>query len=230
MNLRDTWPANLYRVIARPVRAAASARRIMAAFGYWRSVRRREAVNGMGRAIPWFTYPAVEYLEQFDFGAKTVFEYGAGNSTLFWCERAARVVSVENSPEWHARLRPRLPANGVLHLVDDPARYPRCLAEGTEMFDVIVIDGIERRACCAEAVRKLRPGGIIILDNADWHQHSAAVLRSAGLLGVEFFGFGPINDYTWMTAVYFHPDFNFPRRDALAAHGIGGLRHEETRA
>lgn len=230
MNLRRTWPAGIYRLIARPLRATLAARRILGAFGYWRSVRRREAVNAAGAPTPWFTFPAIEYLEQFDFSTKRVFEFGAGNSTLFWCARAARVVSVENSPEWHARLRLRLPANGELHLVEDPARYPRVIGERDDQFDVIVIDGIERRRCCEEALRKLRPGGMIILDNADWHQHSAHVLRSAGLLGVEFFGLGPINDYTWMTAVFFHRDFEFPRRHARVSHGIGGLQQEEALA
>ncbi len=231
MNLRDTWAANVYRFVARPIRAAAAARRILAAFGYWRSARRREAVDGSGRATPWFTYPAIEYLEQFDFRSKSVFEFGSGNSTLFWCERALRVTSVENSPAWYDRIRLRMPDNGALHLVAEPLQYSRFLSEQEEMFDVIVVDGIERRECCVEAVRKLRPGGMIILDNVDWHQHSAAVLQTAGLLGVEFFGFGPINDYTWCTAVFFHREFDIPRRlDHRVAHGIGGLQQEEVRA
>ena len=34
-------------------------------------------------------------------------------------------------------------------------------------FDFILIDGAERNACIRAATRKVRPGGWIVLDNAD---------------------------------------------------------------
>lgn len=197
-------------------------------FGYARSVRREEPLDGEGREIPWFTYPAIEYLNQLDFSDRTVFEFGAGNSSLYWSRRAARVVSIEHNRAWFARLRPRLPANHELHLIEDPAAYPQALARQPDRFDVIVIDGIERRACCAAAVAQLRPGGLLILDNSDWHHRCAGVLREAGLLEVDFAGFGPINGYTWTTSLFFHREFAFRARgDRQPRHGIGSLPHRE---
>jgi hypothetical protein len=197
-------------------------------FGHASSVRRGEPVDGAGREIPWFTYPAIEYLSQLDFSGKTVFEFGAGHSSVFWSRRAARVVSVEHDRTWHERLRARLPASHELHLIEDPAAYPQALAQRSERFDVIVVDGIERRACCAAAVARLQPGGLVILDNADWHHRCAAVLRAADLLEVDFAGFGPINGYTWTTSLFFHRAFAFRSREAhQPLHGIGSLPHRE---
>jgi hypothetical protein len=200
-------------------------------FAHARSVRWREPRDAAGREIPWFTYPAIEYLSQLDFSGKTVFEFGAGNSSLFWSRCAARVVSVEHDRTWCERLRGRLPAGHELVLVEDPASYVQVLTQRAEQFDVIVVDGIERRACCVAAVKHLRRGGLLILDNADWHHRCAAGLRGAGLLEVDFAGFGPVNGYTWTTSLFFHRDFAFPCRDDYQPrHGIGSLpvREEES--
>jgi len=225
MNAPPSWLRRTYRGAARPWRALLSAWRILhRGYGHTRSVFRQEAVDGDNREIPWFTYPALEYLRQLDFSAKAVFEFGAGNSTVFWSRRAARVVSVDHSPAWCERIRSRLGANAELHLVENPENYPRLLTERSELFDVIVVDGIERPACCAEAVKKLRPGGLIILDNSDRDFHCAAVLREAGLLEVDMSGFGPIVGFTWTTSFFFHREFDFPPRQShQPAPGIGSL-------
>jgi hypothetical protein len=196
--------------------------------GHLGSVRRREPVDAAGREIPWFTYPAIEYLERLDFRHRSVFEFGAGNSTLYWGRRAARVVSIEHNRTWHDRLRPRLSAGQELVLAEDPAAYVRALEDRVEEFDVIVVDGIERQACCHAALTRLRRGGFVILDNADWHQRSAAVLREAGLIEVDFSGFGPVNGYTWTTSLFLHREYAPLYREGLQpAHGIGGLHQVE---
>jgi hypothetical protein len=45
-------------------------------YGHLQSVRVRESIDGSGEAVPWYTYPAIEFLKQFDFTEKSVFEYG----------------------------------------------------------------------------------------------------------------------------------------------------------
>ena len=49
-----------------------------------KSVVAQRPVDADGRPLPWYTYPAIEYLEQLDFRDRTVFEFGSGASTLFW--------------------------------------------------------------------------------------------------------------------------------------------------
>lgn len=215
--------------VLRPWRAKWSAARILSRdFGHGRSVRQGEPVDGEGREIPWFTYPAIAHLDQWDLRDKTVFEFGAGNSTLYWCRQGAQVVSVESNRDWYERVRSRLPAGAELFYETEPANYVQRLAARPESFDVIVIDGIERRAGCRAALAKLRPGGVVILDNSDWHCHCAAVLRAGGLLEVDFAGFGPINSYTWTTSLFFHRDHAFPHKEAhQPVHGIGALLERE---
>lgn len=225
MSSQPSWLRRIHAKTTRPWRAILSVWRILhSGYGHTRSARRHESVDGDDREIPWFTYPAIEYLRQLDFSAKTVFEFGAGHSTIFWSNQAARFVSVENSPAWYERIRARVGPNVELHLVEAPEDYSRLLTGRSELFDVIVVDGIERQACCIAAINKLRPGGLIILDNSDRDYPCAAFLRKAGLLEVDMSGFGPINGYTWTTSFFFHREFAFsPRQDRQPMPGIGSL-------
>lgn len=218
--------ARLRRALEPWLNALALWRILRSGYGYKLSVRRHEPLDAAGREIPWITYPALEYLKQLDFSAKSVFEFGAGNSTIYWSRQAARVTSVESSRQWFERVRPRLGANCELHLVEDLQRYPRFITEQDGEFDVVVIDGMERRACAREAVKKLRRGGMILLDNSDWHSGAAAVLRGSGLIEVDMTGFGPIAGFTTTTSFFFHREFAFPQRhDRQPVHGTGSLPH-----
>jgi hypothetical protein len=51
-------------------------------YGHLKSVQRGYPVNASGHAIPWFSYPAIEFITQFDMQEMTVFEFGAGQSTF----------------------------------------------------------------------------------------------------------------------------------------------------
>ena len=72
-------------------------------FALERSVDEKVCIDKNGNPIPWYTYPAIEYLSQFDFSDKTVFEFGCAYSSVFWAERAKKVISVEDNPIWYAR-------------------------------------------------------------------------------------------------------------------------------
>ena len=85
-----------YRFVPRGVLAIAKTLAAMRAFNrnhaVYRSLRRDEPVDTSGARVPWFTYPAIDYLAAFDFSDRVLFEYGAGQSTLYWATRFKRVV------------------------------------------------------------------------------------------------------------------------------------------
>ncbi len=179
-------------------------------FGHARSTKTRFPVDCKGAPLPWYTYPAIEYLSQLDLRDKTVFEFGSGNSSLFWAARAKQVVSIENDPAWHTEVSKRKPANLDLRLVQNKEDYMGSLRGEPTSFDIVVVDGSHRAACAAEAVLRLKPGGIIVLDNSDWFQKASAALRQSGLIQVDMKGFGPINGYAWCTTLFFHREFHTP--------------------
>jgi hypothetical protein len=160
------------------------------------------ATNARGAAIPWYTYPAIEYLSRFDLSTGKVFEYGSGQSSLFWAKQALEVISVEHDAGWFERIKTRVPANNRLFLKTDPDSYVSLIETFGHRFEVIVIDGRFRTRCAEIAPRFLADGGLLVFDNADWYPRTAALLRQQGLFQIDFNGFGPINAYSWTTSVF----------------------------
>jgi predicted O-methyltransferase YrrM len=75
-------------------------------------------------------------------------------------------------------------------------------------FDAIIIDSAANRLHLAQsAVRVLKPGGFIILDNSDWFPNAARVLREADLIQVDFHDFRPQHHYRCTTSLFMHATF-----------------------
>jgi Methyltransferase domain len=165
------------------------------ASGHFRSSMRGRAEDPKGRPRPWYTYPAVDYLETFDFSDCDVCEFGSGQSTLWWADRCKRLVAVEESEDWYRRVAPRvrhLP-NVEYHLEATPDRYAAKPAD--QEFDVVVIDGGDRLACARTALQTIRPDGLVILDNSEgswgagWDHPIIDLLEEHGYARVDFHGF-----------------------------------------
>lgn len=199
----------LRRLVPGRVRMAAKACwNLERRYGHWRTAATGESVDADGSPLPWYTYPAIEYLRQFDVSNWDVFEFGSGNSTLFWAGRCRQVTAVEDDPEWHRALLAKIPPNVTYLFETDVGRYPDAVTRPGRSFDCIIIDGSFRKECAQAALEKLKRGGLMILDNSDWFPNTAALLRNAGLLQVDFHGFGPINGYSWTTSLFLSRDFN----------------------
>lgn len=192
-------------------------------YGFLRSTEENNPVDRDGKPLPLYTYPAIEYLNNLDFSECDVFEYGSGNSTVYWSGRARSVVAVENLLEWYDRIKNEIPPNARVIFADGDG-FPEAINDCSVSFDVIVIDGKGYRFDCAEeAVTKLKPGGMIILDNSDWHFQTAAYLRSKDLIQIDFSGFRPIQHFTSTTSLFLHRQFALkPRQDRQPVASIGG--------
>lgn len=193
-------------------------------FGQWRSVNERMAVDAKGLPIPWYTYPAIEYLNSFDFKNCDVFEFGSGNSSLYWAGRARSVCSVEDNQEWFQITSQRKLANQtVIHRADERG-YVKSLPEQGKQFEIIVVDGSWRKGCVVEALRCLKDGGMIVLDNSDRviEKDCGRLLRDQGLIQMDFSGFGPINGYCWSTSIFMKSP-TLLQRNFAGPTPIGGM-------
>ncbi len=189
-------------------------------YGHFRTMRERASVDREGRPLPWYTYPAIEFVKQLDFSNRDIFEYGAGYSSLFYAARCRRITSVEDNRRWFETIRPRAPANCEILWAATPEAYGGAILQYPHAFDVVIIDGSYREQCCVPALQKLKPGGMIILDNSDHHKECVAILAQADLIQVDMAGFGPQNGYVWATSFFLSREFNFqsaqPHRPTLS--------------
>ena len=184
-----------------------------------------------GNPLPWYTYPAIEYLVQFDYSEKRVFEFGCGYSSLFWANRAHSVIGIENNTQWfvkwqHYFHRPNL----SIRFIPEDKLYSQAILDENGMFDVIIIDGRCRCDCVRSAITKLAPNGFIILDDSDRtntsKEYSEAIktLKENNLLQVDFYGFCPMNNYPKATSIFFSRNFNFSTLSPVQPiNGIGNL-------
>lgn len=196
-------------------------------YGHFLSSTKWSAVDKNGDPIPWFSYPAIEYIEQFDLSNKIIFEYGAGNSTLFWGKRVKKVISVEDDKNWFDKIKKVFTLDNIkLLYYPEKKAYINSINKFTESFDIIVIDGSYRMECAKVAFPKLKKGGVIILDNADWMPNITKLLRSYGLIEIDMSGFGPINPYTSVTSFFIKRDFNFTPKLNQPVGGPGSVSNK----
>jgi hypothetical protein len=161
--------------------------------------------------LPWITYPAIEFISQFDFSKCNVFEYGSGASSHYWAERCLSIVSVESDEKWYARCSNNALPNQRLLYRDSRDSYAQAIREQGMEFEVIVIDGAHRAACAEIAPLYLTSNGMIVVDNSDAFPDVITLLRSHELIEVDFSGMGPICNTAWCTSVFLKPRFNIPR-------------------
>jgi len=129
-----------------------------------------------------------ELLRPVDVGA----EWGAGNSTGWFAERTAHLTSFETNPEYFEVVRGSLAArrlgNVDLQLVafewtrdEDVCHASELLVRARAIpdasLDYVLVDTAPRSCLCAAAVAKLKPGGLFILDNANWYVPPPVTLR-----------------------------------------------------
>lgn len=175
------------------------------------------------------TYPLVDFLNQIDFSNSDVFEFGSGGSTLWWAKRAKSVTSVEYDKSWMDRLQSELPQNARIIHHPINADYARVVQQESKKFNVIVIDGAHRLSCSGIASEFLNEGGIVILDNTEWHPNSAKQLRDKGLVQIDFAGFCPLNSFPSVSSIFLHPNAAsiLSQRNQNSLIPPGGKAHPE---
>lgn len=193
-------------------------------YGQRKSIFSWKCIDKEGNAIPWYTYPAIEYLAGLDFSTSKILEFGSGASSIWWARRAESVLAVEHDKEWFTASARNSGANLKIILAENEPDY--LSATTGERFDVVIIDGIHRHRCAESISDVLAADGLVILDNSDWHPETARYLREKhDFLQVDFHGFGPINNYTWTTSLFFSRSFPCrPSAARLPGYSIGALK------
>lgn len=127
---------------------------------------------------PWLTRPMVEILDNWIRPGDWGIEWGSGRSTLWFAKRAGRLLSIEHDEVWHRRVKQQLEVaklDNVDYRFVAPSDYTK-VVEGVpeESVDFILVDGIERDRCALTAIPRLRPTGILIIDNSNWYLPSSS--------------------------------------------------------
>lgn len=168
--------------------------------------------------VPWFSYAATDFLDAYLAPHMKAFEYGSGGSTIFLAKRVHSVLSVEDDVAWFELVTRRVQEAGwgnvtlKLQPFDfknptgfESSAYFKALPDA--MFDVLIIDGSEewthvRPACFYRAEERVKPGGIIVLDDS-WRYREPR--RNNRARRVEsFVSTGPCRPGVTSTEIFFY--------------------------
>jgi predicted O-methyltransferase YrrM len=126
--------------------------------------------------LPWLGYRAIQRLDQLIEPDWKMIEFGSGLSTVWFSRRCHKVVSVEDCEEWYDKVKQDLSRHEITnvdYLFKTKNDYSSLPEYADEQFDLILVDGSDRGKCAATAVKRLKPGGYIYLDNSDKHSSAA---------------------------------------------------------
>lgn len=179
--------------------------------GWVDSVRYGLPIDEKGKPLPWFTYPSIHFIKDKLMPKQRVFEYGSGNSTLWFASQVKSVVSLEHDLKWYDKMKPSfLHFDTISYHHEDleTGNYAGRIKEFSNEFDIIVIDGRQRIECARNSIVALKSDGIIIWDNSDRdsYQEGYDFLTDSGFKRLDFWGLGPINSYAWCTSIFYRSD------------------------
>lgn len=148
---------------------------------------------------PWLAPAAIAWLDQHLRPDMRGWEWGSGRSTLWFARRLASLTSIESDVTWfeqvrsmvsglsnvdlrHIPLEHREAETYALDYAVLPANAAAIVSEPDASLDFVVVDGWYRPVCARAALSKLKPGGLLLIDNTDWkdplHVHVAQGLTA----------------------------------------------------
>jgi len=144
----------------------------------------------------WVSLPCIRWLERYLRPDMKVFEWGSGASTVYFAKRVERVVSVEHDGNWYRKTGKTMSVSGIRNVrrIYRPLNVENPKADGMVLsrtlcrsyagaiksfpdgyFDVILVDGKGRVECMSLARKKVKRGGIVILDDAERSQYRPGI-------------------------------------------------------
>lgn len=129
---------------------------------------------------PWLTPTAIKILDKTLTRQMHGLEFGSGNSTAWFAMRLGQLTSVEHNAEWHARVSRLLRALGIGNVTyllrtkdnEEYAAVAAQLADGSQ--DFVLVDGILRAECALASLSKVKPGGMLVVDDVHRYLPSAS--------------------------------------------------------
>lgn len=164
--------------------------------------------------LPFIPFSLQEFLDDRLTGHMSAFEWGSGGSTLWLAERVGSLISVEHDEEWVRRVQSSLHASKLENcqlrlLPPNPEATPSLIYNSAlieanftayvaavdqcedRSLDLVLIDGRARADCLLRAASKVKPGGMLILDDSDRERYQEAQAKLGDWERKAFWGIKP---------------------------------------
>lgn len=121
--------------------------------------------------LPWVSFNAIKRIENLLRHDWKILEFGSGMSTIWFAKRCGFLQSIEHNENWYLKISNLLRKENLtnvkydLRSTDDS--YSDLSDYEDQSFDFCLVDGINRLSCTEIALKKIKVGGFIYLDNSD---------------------------------------------------------------
>ncbi len=177
--------------------------------GWIKSFKNDVPVDNSGNPIPWFTYSIIHFLDERVDKNMTVFEYGSGNSTIWWNKRVSKVIACEHSTKWYKNIKKEI-SNNVTYMLSKQhdVEYPKMIKKCEKNIDILVIDGKKRVDCAKVGSKYLTDRGVIIWDDTHRKDYEKGIsfLSNKGFKKITFRGLKPTNSWMSETSIFYRED------------------------
>jgi hypothetical protein len=125
--------------------------------------------------LPWLPYLSVLLIEQLLKATDVGLEVGSGRSTIWFAKSTHKVISLEDNHAWFSKVQSDIATLGLsskvsLHYIEKHIGYSSFIASlNDKSLDFALIDGGDRLRATEATIPKVKKGGILIIDNANWY-------------------------------------------------------------
>lgn len=175
--------------------------------GWFQSYKNKTSVDKNGNPIPWVTYPFIDFIYERLNKEIDIFEFGSGNSTLFYATKVKSITTVEHDKQWFNKISKIIPENSkiIFQEADTDGDYCRCIKKTNKKFDIIIVDAVDRVNCIYNSLDSLSDNGIIILDDSERIDYKDGInfLINNNFRRLDFWGIAPGILFRKCTSVFY---------------------------
>lgn len=175
--------------------------------GWIKSLISGHPCDASGEPVPWMNYAVINFLQDRLNNKISLFEYGAGFSTLFYSKLVNDVTSVEYDKLWYEKILSDSPSNACIlyRSLDNLNEYTNAIVEFDKVYNVVVIDGRDRVNCAQKAFNCLSDDGVVIFDDSSRKKYQLIFPHALGLgfKMLSFEGFKPGGSKNHKTTIFY---------------------------
>lgn len=175
--------------------------------GWTNSIDTGNIVDKNGDPLPWVSYPFMQFIGPRLNRNMQLFEFGSGNSTLYYAQKVGSVTSVEHDAGWYEKIKTNMPANVQLFFCDlqPGGDYCQYALKQETLYDIVIVDGRDRVNCCFNSLSAIKENGIVVLDDSEREKYAAAhtFMQQKGYKQIDFWGTAPAVDYLKCTTIFY---------------------------
>jgi precorrin-6B methylase 2 len=175
--------------------------------GWMNSFKQEIPVDKENKPLPWVTYSFIDFISGRLNNTLNIFEFGSGNSTIWYAKKVKSVISVEHDENWFEKIKNNMPDNVNIN-------YKKLVYGGeysnfsnllNKKFNIIIVDGRDRVNSIINSTNSLCKDGVIILDDSEREEYIKGVqyLQNNGYKKLDFWGISPGYFLNKCTSVFY---------------------------